>query len=91
MMTQHQQLNELLQELIRNGEFKPGQQFITEREVVERFSVSQVTANKALSHLAVSGLFEFRKGAGTLVRERILDCDLKSSRRMWAEHPCQRS
>jgi GntR family transcriptional regulator len=74
----YQQLNDLLRELIRHGEFKAGQQFLTEREVAERFSVSRVTANKALSHLVVSGVLEFRKGVGTFVREGVLDYNLQS-------------
>jgi GntR family transcriptional regulator len=74
----YQQLNDLLQEIIRNGDFKVGQQFLTEREVAERFGVSRVTANKALSHLVVSGVLEFRKGVGTFVREGVLDYDLQS-------------
>lgn len=74
----YQQLNELLQQLIRKGEFAPGQQFLTERGVSERFGVSRVTANKALSHLVVAGALEFRKGVGTFVRERVLDYDLQS-------------
>ena len=74
----YQQLNELLQKLIRGGEFKPGQQFLTEREVSERFGVSRVTANKALSHLVVEGVLEFRKGVGSFVREGVLDYDLQS-------------
>jgi GntR family transcriptional regulator len=74
----YQQLNQLLQELVQNGEFKPGQQFLTERDVSQRFGVSRVTANKALSHLVVEGLLEFRKGVGTFVREGVLDCDLQS-------------
>ncbi len=74
----YQQLNHLLQRLIREGEFKPGQQFLTEREVSERFGVSRVTANKALSHLVVEGVLEFRKGVGSFVREGVLDYDLQS-------------
>lgn len=74
----YQQLNELLQQLIRKGEFTPGQQFLTEREISERFGVSRVTANKALSHLVVAGVLEFRKGVGTFVRDRVLDYDLRS-------------
>lgn len=74
----YQQLNELLQQLIRKGEFTPGQQFLTERDISERFGVSRVTANKALSHLVVAGVLEFRKGVGTFVRERGLDYDLQS-------------
>jgi len=74
----YQQLNDLLQELIRSGEFKAGQQFLTERGVGERFGVSRVTANKALSHLVVQGVLEFRKGVGSFVREGVLDYDLRS-------------
>jgi len=39
----YQQLNDLLQELITSGEFEPGQQFLTKREIAERFDVSRVT------------------------------------------------
>ena len=74
----YQQLNELLQGLIRAGEFKAGQRFLTEREVGERFGVSRVTANKALSHLVVEGVLEFRKGVGSFVREGVLDYDLQT-------------
>jgi len=74
----YQQLNALLQKLIRGGGFKPGQQFLTEREVSERFGVSRVTANKALSHLVVEGIIEFRKGVGSFVRDGVLDYDLQS-------------
>lgn len=74
----YRQLNDLLQGLIRGGEFKPGQQFLTEREVGERFGVSRATANKALSHLVVEGVLEFRKGVGSFVREGVMDYDLQS-------------
>lgn len=74
----YQQLNELLQGLIRRGDFKPGQQFLTERQVGEQFGVSRVTANKALSHLVVEGVLEFRKGVGTFVRAGVLNHDLQS-------------
>lgn len=74
----YQQLNDRLQGLIRNGEFEAGQQFLTERQVAERFGVSRVTANKALSHLVVAGVLEFRKGVGTFLREGVFDHDLQS-------------
>lgn len=71
------QLNELLRELLNSGEFQPGEQFLTERKIAERFQVSRVTANKALSHLVTSGLVEFRKGVGTFVRSgQQLDLDM---------------
>lgn len=74
----YRQLNDRLQALIRDGDFKPGQQFLTEREVSERYAVSRATANKALSHLVVEGVLEFRKGVGSFVREGVLDYDLQS-------------
>ena len=45
----YQQLNQLLRSLIRSVEFPVGGQFLTERQVSERFEVSRATANKALS------------------------------------------
>ena len=74
----YQQLNELLRELIRSREFAVGEQFITEREVCERFQVSRATANKALSNLVAEGVLEFRKGVGTFVRGGGLDYDQRS-------------
>jgi GntR family transcriptional regulator len=76
----YQQLNERLQGMIRAEESQAGQQFLTEREVRERFGFSRVTANKALSHLVVEGKLEFRNGVGNFVREGGLDHDLQSLR-----------
>lgn len=73
----HQQIIEQLRGLLRNASFPPGAQFLTEREIAERFSTSRPTANKALSSLVSEGLLEVRRGAGTFVRERVLDYDLE--------------
>lgn len=72
------QLCGLLRDLIRTDAFPAGARFLTERQVGERFGVSRVTANKALSHLVVEGWLEFRKGVGTFVRKEGLDYDLQS-------------
>jgi GntR family transcriptional regulator len=64
----YHQLNEILRDLIRKGEFGPGAKFLTEREICARFEVSRATANKALSNLVSEGVLEFRKGVGTFVR-----------------------
>jgi len=74
----YQQLHELLRSLVRQGEHGPGDKFPTEREVSERFGVSRVTANKALSSLVSEGVLEFRKGIGTFVRDLGMDYDLRS-------------
>ncbi len=75
--TFHQRLIEALRALIREGDFTPGSQFLTEREIAERFNTSRPTANKALSSLVSQGLLEVRRGAGTFVRECVLDYDLE--------------
>jgi len=74
----YQQLNDRLRALATGGKFKAGEKFLTERQVSERFQVSRVTANKALSNLVVTGLLEFRKGVGTFLRGEALQNDLRS-------------
>jgi len=73
----YQQLNQVLRNLI-GSEFAVGSRFLTERQVAERFGVSRVTANKALSSLVGEGLLEFRKGVGTFVRGRPMDYNLRA-------------
>lgn len=73
----YQQLNSLLRESIRQGEFAPGERFLTERQVCERFGVSRATANKALSNLVAEGLLIFRKGVGTFVANGLLQYDTR--------------
>jgi GntR family transcriptional regulator len=73
----YHQLNQALRELLSSGRFGPGQRFLTEREVAERFAVSRATANKALSNLVAEGVLQFRKGVGTFVRGEVLDYDLR--------------
>ncbi len=73
----HQQLIAKLRKLLRSRQHVPGSQFLTEREIAERFQTSRPTANKALSSLVSEGLLEFRQGAGTFVRENVLDYDLQ--------------
>src|SRR6478672_10049530 len=74
----YQQLNCQLRTLITSGEYADGSQFLTERQICERFGISRATANKALSNLVSEGLLEFRKGIGTFVRGRALDYNLKA-------------
>ena len=75
--TFHQHLVEKLRILIRDGGFSPGAKFLTEREIAERYDTSRPTANKALSSLVSAGMLEVRRGAGTFVRDGVLDYDLE--------------
>ena len=63
------QLKEILKELTKSDEFRVGDKFLTERQISERFDVSRVTANKALSNLVAVGVLSFRKGIGTFVED----------------------
>jgi len=74
----YQQLNSRLRLLIGSNECPLGSQFLTERQICERYGVSRATANKALSNLVSEGLLEFRKGVGTFVRGRPLDYNLRA-------------
>src|SRR5690242_21951588 len=74
----YQQLNNHLRLVIGSGESPVGSQFLTERQICERYGVSRATANKALSNLVSEGLLEFRKGVGTFVRGRALDYNLRA-------------
>ena len=74
----YQQLNNHLRLLIGSKECPLGSQFLTERQICERYEVSRATANKALSNLVSEGLLEFRKGVGTFVRGSPLNYNLRA-------------
>jgi len=73
----YRQLGDQIRKLLRAGAWQPGDRFLTERDVAERFSVSRPTANKALASLVGERVLEFRKGLGTFVSRASLDYDLR--------------
>jgi GntR family transcriptional regulator len=74
----YQQVNQRLRSLVQSIQFPVGKQFLTERQVSDRFQVSRATANKALSNLVAEGLLTFRKGVGTFVSDRSMDYNLRA-------------
>jgi GntR family transcriptional regulator len=76
----YQQLSRALRARIASGEIAFGEQFLTERQVAQRYQVSRPTANKALGGLVAEGLLLFRKGIGTFVAggAKTLDYDLRT-------------
>ena len=56
--------------LIATGEYKPGDQLLSERELAERLGVSRPTVREAMIALEVRGLIEIRVGVGIFVRAR---------------------
>jgi GntR family transcriptional regulator len=73
----YMQLNHMLRDLIQSETYEPGDKFLSEREVAERYEVSRATANKALSSLVAEGVLAFKKGIGTFINESVLDYDLR--------------
>lgn len=58
-----------LGELIREGEFRPGDRLPSERELAQRMSVSRATVREGLRVMASYGLVVVRPGAGTFIAE----------------------
>jgi GntR family transcriptional regulator len=73
----YHQLNARLKAMVTRA-YRPGDKFLTEREIVEQFGVSRPTANKALTGLVSEGVLEFRKGVGTFVRRPAISYDVRS-------------
>ena len=63
----HYQLKEILQEMIKSGELKPGDSIPAERELCEIQGVSRMTVNKALMSLVNEGIIYREQGRGTFV------------------------
>lgn len=55
-------------EKIKNGEYPVGSKIPSETELAELFSVSRITANKAIKEMSVMGFLERVRGRGTFVR-----------------------
>ena len=53
---------------IASGEYAPGQQLPTEKELVTAFNASRPTVARAIQRLAAEGLIDRRAGSGTFVR-----------------------
>lgn len=56
-----------IREQIQNGTYTVGSKIPSESELAQMFSVSRVTANKALKELAVLGILERVRGQGSFV------------------------
>ena len=58
---------------IRDEVLKPGRKLPSESELCSQFSVSRVTARKAIRELEALGLVYSRQGKGTYVQQRPLE------------------
>jgi len=66
-----EQVNEILRERIRTGEYAPGVRLPSENELADEFGVSRATVRTVLAKLSVEGLILRRQGDGTYVNQRI--------------------
>jgi len=67
-----------LEELILNGQLKPGDRLEPQRELAQRFGVSQPVVREALRVLALRGAVEILPGKGTFVTSRTADAVAES-------------
>ena len=74
----YHQLEVILKERINNGEFKNGDIFPCERELIDEYGVSRITVRQALSNLRSSGSVEAHPGIGTVVVKDKIDEKLSS-------------
>jgi GntR family transcriptional regulator len=63
----YQQLTEKCRKELRDGTYRADERFPSERELVSRYGISRVTANKVISNLVAEGLLIFRPGIGSFV------------------------
>src|SRR5829696_5301635 len=79
----YSQIADALREQLRAGDFPPGAQLPTERELQQRWGVSSRTIRVALDQLRAEGLIVSYQGRGVFVREqavpRRLSTDITTS------------
>ncbi|MGG7464984.1 GntR family transcriptional regulator [Plantibacter sp. YIM 135347] len=65
----YEQIKADLRLQIIRGDYTPGQPFVTQQQICDAYSVSMLTAARALNELEVEGLVTRRRGKGTFVAE----------------------
>lgn len=69
----HTQIAEVLRTKIQNEEFADKENFPSERELAEQYTVSRMTVRQALQKLRHEGLIYHERGVGTFVNNRKID------------------
>ena len=63
------QLEQIIKSKILMGEFLPGEQIPTEKDLCETYQVSTITARQAILNLVNEGLIIRRQGKGSFIKE----------------------
>jgi GntR family transcriptional repressor for pyruvate dehydrogenase complex len=69
----YEEIVQQIQELVREGQLKPGDRLPTERELAERLRVSRSSVREAIRALELQGLVVSRPGAGTFISAESLE------------------
>ncbi|WP_207062891.1 histidine utilization repressor [Motiliproteus sp. SC1-56] len=69
VLPRYKAIKQHLLEAVREGRYGPGQQIPTEMALAEQFTVSRMTANKAIQELVSDGVLVRHQGLGTFVAE----------------------
>jgi GntR family transcriptional regulator len=72
----HRQIRDHLLREIEAERLQPGDRLPTEKALAERFSVSRITAQRALNDIAAMGLAERQPGRGSFVKALRIEQDL---------------
>ena len=67
------QLEQIIKSKILMGEFLPGDQIPTEKDLCETYQVSTITARQAILNLVNEGLIIRRQGKGSFIKEGLKD------------------
>lgn len=62
-------IKQSISDAVRDGSLKPGDRVPSEAELVEKFDVSRMTANRALRELQSAGVIVRRAGSGSFIAE----------------------
>lgn len=70
MLTKHEEIEKFILKGVTKGNYKPDEKVPSENQLAESFSVSRMTARKALDTLVTKGYLYKIKGKGTYVKDR---------------------
>jgi len=76
-MPLHYQLTEELKELFKNGDYKVGDHFTTDKELMDKYNVSITTVRRAVAELVREGYLERIPGKGTFVKKDFVEDKLR--------------
>lgn len=74
----HDEIIQMIENLIRSGELRPGDRLPAERHLAESCGVSRNTIREAIKVMTEKGVVVSRRGAGTYVAEGALACIIDS-------------